>query len=142
MNKSLGITSVLFIIFFFTSAFFAEESIVSTESGLKYMDLEIGTGPIAEVGRIAVIHFIAWLDNNGAKGQEFYNSRNRGGPVAFKLGTGNVMPGWDIGVAGMKVGGKRRLMVPSELAYGADRVGEVILPNSDLIFEIELLEVK
>jgi FKBP-type peptidyl-prolyl cis-trans isomerase len=62
--------------------------------------------------------------------------------VAFKLGTGNVMPGWNIGVAGMKVGGKRRLMVPSELAYGADRVGAVILPNSDLIFEIELLEVK
>ena len=102
----------------------------------------MGTGDVAEVGKIAVIHFSAWLDDYGTKGKEFFDSRDRGKPISFKIGTDKVMKGWNIGVAGMKVGGTRRLMIPSELGYGADGVGDVVPPNADLIFEIELLALK
>ncbi len=143
MKKSLCYLSVLVILFIFATVPFAEQEVILTESGLKYIDLEAGTGPTAKVGKIAVIHFIGWLDDNGEKGEEIFNSRrDRGKPVLFKLGTDNVIKGWNIGVAGMKSGGKRRLMVPSALGYGATGGGDVIPPNADLIFDIELIEVK
>lgn len=143
MKKSLCYLSVLVILFIFATVPFAEQEVILTESGLKYIDLEAGTGPTAKVGKIAVIHFIGWLDDNGEKGEEIFNSRrDRGKPVLFKLGTDNVIKGWNIGVAGMKFGGKRRLMVPSALGYGATGGGDVIPPNADLIFDIELIEVK
>jgi FKBP-type peptidyl-prolyl cis-trans isomerase len=106
------------------------------------VDLEVGTGATAEPEKIAVIHLTGWLDDNGQKGVEFISSQDRGKPVSFKLGTGNVMKGWNEGVAGMKVGGKRRLMIPSMLGYGARGAEGVVPPNADLIFDIELLEVK
>lgn len=106
------------------------------------MDLEAGIGSTAEVGKIVVIHFIGWLDENGEKGKRIFNSRDRGKPVSFKLGTDRVMQGWNIGVAGMKVGGKRRLFVPYELGYGEQGAEDVIPPNTNLIFDIELVGVK
>ena len=112
-----------------------------TNSGLKYKDLEIGTGAEATIGKIAVIHLTGWLDDNGQKGDQFICSRDYGKPVSFKLGTQKVMQGWNIGVAGMRVGGKRRLMVPSELGYGTKGVPNVVPPNADLIFDVELLKV-
>jgi FKBP-type peptidyl-prolyl cis-trans isomerase FkpA len=143
MKKLLCYLSVLVILFIFAKVSFAEQEVILTESGLKYIDLEAGTGPTAKVGKIAVIHFIGWLDDNGEKGEEIFNSRrDREKPVLFKLGTDNVIKGWNIGVAGMKSGGKRRLMVPSALGCGATGGGDVIPPNADLIFDIELIEVK
>ena len=142
INKFMAFVSMFIVIIVFNSVSPADEGIVVTLSGLKYQDLKIGAGATAEVGNIVVIHIIGWLDDNGQKGLEFIDSHNRGKPVSFKLGTEKVMQGWNLGVAGMKVGGKRRLMIPSELGYGAKRAAEVVPSNADLIFEVVLLEVK
>jgi len=142
MNKLMAFVSMFIVMIVFNSLSLAGEGIIATDSGFKYKDLLIGTGAIAEVGKVAVVHLTGWLDDNGQKGKEFISSHDRGKPVSFKLGTEKVMQGWNLGVAGMKVGGKRRLMIPSELGYGAKRAAEVVPPNTDLIFEVELLEVK
>ena len=142
MKKALYCSSVFVIILLFTAVAFTAKEAVITESGLEYVDLEAGGGQTAEIGKIAVIHFTAWLDDNGAKGEMIFDSRHRGNPVTFKLGTNGVIKAWNIGVAGMKVGGRRRLMVDSELAYGAKGSGDVIPPYADLIYDIELMEVK
>lgn len=142
MNKFFAFAIVLIMAVAFTLVSFAGKEIAVTNSGLNYKDLKIGTGSAAKVGKIAVIHFVGWLNDNGKKGKEFFNSYDRGKPVSFKLGTKKVLQGWNAGVAGMKVGGKRRLMIPSELGYGAKGVADVVPPNSDLIFDVELLEVK
>ena len=142
MKTSFCNTSKLVIFFLLTVVPLAAESLTVTQSGLKYMDLETGTGPVAESGKIAVMQFTAWLDDNGTKGKKIFDSRDRGGPVTFKLGTDKVMEGWNIGVAGMRVGGKRRLMVPSHLGYGNKGAEDIIPQNANLIFEIELIEVK
>ena len=142
MNKLMAFASLFIVMIAFNSSSPAGEAILVTDSELKYQDVKIGAGATAEVGDIVVIHIIGWLDDNGQKGKEFIDSHDRGKPVSFKLGTEKVMPGWNLGVAGMKVGGKRRLIIPSELAYGAKNAAEVIPPNADLIFEIELLKVK
>ena len=142
MKKPLSRLSLLIFVFIFTAAFPANAGIIEKESGLKYEDIEIGTGDIVEVGNIAVIHFSGWIDDNGNKGTHYFNSHDQGKPISFKVGTDKVIQGWNIGVAGMQVGGKRRLLVPSKLAYGAEGTGDVIPPNAALIIEIELLEVK
>ena len=142
MNKLFAFAIVLIMAVAFTLVSFAGKEIAVTNSGLNYKDLKIGTDSSAKVGKIAVIHFVGWLSDNGKKGKEFFNSYDRGKPVSFKLGTKKVLQGWNAGVAGMKVGGKRRLMIPSELGYGAKGVDDVVPPNANLIFDVELLEVK
>lgn len=142
MNKFIAFVSMVIVMIVFNSLSLAGEGIVATDSGLEYQDLKIGAGATAEVGNIVVIHIIGWLDDNGQKGVKFIDSNDRGKPVSFKLGTEKVMQGWNLGVAGMKVGGKRRLMIPSEAGYGAKGAAEVVPPNTDLIFDVELLEVK
>jgi len=142
MNKLLARVSVGILLVVFTSACFADKGNVKTKNGLKYIDIEMGTGTLAEVGKIAVIHLTGWLDENGQKGDQFICTRDLGKPVSFKLGTRSVMQGWNMGVAGMRVGGKRTLMVPFELGYGEKGVQNRVPPNADLIFDIELLEVK
>jgi FKBP-type peptidyl-prolyl cis-trans isomerase len=142
MKKFIFVVILFIFMIVFNSWVFAGQGIVATHSGLKYQDLKTGAGVIAEVGDIVVIHIIGWLDDNGQKGKEFIDSHNRGKPVSFKLGTEKVMQGWNLGIAGMKVGGKRRLMIPSELGYGAKKTAEIVPPNAGLICEIELLEVK
>ena len=136
------VVSMFIVMVVFNSVLMADEGIVVTDSGFKYQDLKIGTGAKAKVGNIVVIHIIGWLDDNGQKGMKFIDSNDRGKPISFKLGTEKVMLGWNLGVAGMKVGGKRILMIPSELGYGPKKAAEIVPPNSDLIFEVELLEVK
>jgi len=101
-------------------------------------ELVVGTGAEAKPGQMVSVHYTGWLTS----GKEFDSSRNRGTPFQFKLGAGQVIPGWDKGVAGMKVGGKRKLTIPSDLAYGDQGAGNVIPPKSTLIFEVELLDVK
>ncbi len=106
-------------------------------SGLKYIDIKKGTGAEAKAGANVSVHYTGWLTD----GKKFDSSVDRGEPFQFKLGAGMVIKGWDEGVAGMKVGGKRQLRIPSELAYGARGAGGVIPPNAALVFEVELLGV-
>jgi peptidylprolyl isomerase len=116
--------------------------IITTSSGLQMMDIKIGTGATCRPGQTCVMHYTGWLYKNGVKGQKFDSSVDRGEPFEFILGKHQVISGWDEGVATMKVGGKRTLIIPPELGYGARGAGGVIPPNATLIFDIELLNVK
>ena len=108
---------------------------------LKMNDLTLGTGDTAAAGKKVTVHYTGWLDQGGARGKKFDSSKDRGDPFIFPLGQGHVIKGWDEGVAGMKVGGKRELTIPPEMGYGARGAGGVIPPNATLIFEVELLKV-
>ncbi len=115
-----------------------EGDYVITESGLKYYDLEVGDGPSPQEGQSVSVHYTGWLED----GTKFDSSLDRGQPFSFVLGIGQVIPGWDEGVATMKVGGKRQLVIPPELAYGDRGAGGVIPPNATLIFDVELMDVQ
>jgi peptidylprolyl isomerase len=115
---------------------------VTTPSGLKIIDTKVGTGPSPKPGQICVMHYTGWLHENGQKGKKFDSSLDRGEPFEFPIGQHRVIAGWDEGVATMKVGGKRTLIIPPALGYGARGAGGVIPPNATLIFDVELLEVK
>ncbi len=114
----------------------------TTQSGLKIIDTKVGTGATPKPGQTCVMHYTGWLYENGQKGKKFDSSRDRGQPFPFQIGQGQVIPGWDEGVATMKVGGKRTLIIPPELGYGARGAGGVIPPNATLIFDVELVDVK
>lgn len=124
------------------AAGFAEEKMVTLPSGLKYMDLVVGTGDEAVNGATLDMHYTGWLYENGKRGKKFDSSHDRGRPFSFKLGSGMVIKGWDQGVKGMKVGGKRELIIPPDLGYGSRGAGNVIPPNATLEFEVELLNVR
>jgi FKBP-type peptidyl-prolyl cis-trans isomerase FkpA len=111
---------------------------VTTPSGLQYEDVQEGSGAAAKSGDTVEVHYTGWLTD----GQKFDSSLDRGRPFSFRLGQGQVIKGWDEGVAGMKPGGKRKLTIPSALGYGTRGAGGVIPPNADLVFEVELLKVK
>jgi peptidylprolyl isomerase len=115
---------------------------VTTSSGLQIIDTKVGTGASPRAGQTAVVHYTGWLYVNGAKGAKFDSSVDRGQPFEFPLGQGRVIQGWDEGVASMKIGGKRTLIVPPQLGYGARGAGGVIPPNATLMFDVELLGVK
>ena len=119
----------------------AHAEIKTTTSGLKYEDSAVGSGTEAKQGNTAVVNYTGWLDEGGKKGKQFDSSIGRG-PFSFALGRGMVIAGWDEGVAGMKIGGKRTLYIPSNLGYGARGAGGAIPPNANLIFDVELLEVR
>ena len=120
----------------------ADTTPVTTPSGLKYVDHAVGSGTEATKGKSVNVHYTGWLNQNGEKGSKFDSSVDRVQPFTFSLGVGMVISGWDEGVAGMKVGGKRTLFIPSKLGYGSRGAGAVIPPNADLIFDVELLGVK
>ncbi len=111
---------------------------ISTESGLQYQEIKVGSGPAASAGNTVSVHYTGWLED----GTKFDSSRDRNAPFEFTLGRGSVIKGWDEGVAGMQVGGVRKLFIPPELAYGDRGVGDIILPGATLVFEVELLEIK
>ena len=114
------------------------ENMETTPSGLQYVDLKVGTGASPKQGQTAVVHYTGWL----VDGKKFDSSKDRGQPFTFAVGRGQVIKGWDEGVATMKVGGTRKLVIPPDLAYGARGAGGVIPPNATLTFEVELLEVR
>ncbi|MBI1651222.1 FKBP-type peptidyl-prolyl cis-trans isomerase [Hyphomicrobium sulfonivorans] len=120
----------------------AQGSSMTTPSGLTITDTVVGTGAEAKPGNTCVMHYTGWLYENGEKGKKFDSSVDRGDPFQFPLGQGRVIEGWDEGVQGMKVGGKRTLIIPPNLGYGARGAGGVIPPNATLIFDVELLDVK
>jgi FKBP-type peptidyl-prolyl cis-trans isomerase FkpA len=111
-------------------------------SGLSHEDTQVGTGESPRSGQTCMMHYTGWLWVNGEKGSKFDSSLDRGRPFSFSIGQGQVIKGWDEGVASMKVGGKRTLLIPPQLGYGASGAGGVIPPNATLLFEVELLEVR
>jgi FKBP-type peptidyl-prolyl cis-trans isomerase len=111
---------------------------ITMPSGLKYEELKVGDGAVAETGTTVSVHYTGWLTN----GTKFDSSLDRGQPFSFRLGTGQVIRGWDEGVKGMRVGGKRKLTIPPDLGYGEAGAGGVIPPNATLLFEVELLGVR
>ena len=115
---------------------------MTTASGLQATDSKVGTGASPQTGQICVMHYTGWLYKDGVKGQKFDSSVDRGQPFEFTIGRGQVIKGWDEGVASMKVGGKRTLIIPPELGYGARGAGGGIPPNATLMFDVELLGVK
>jgi peptidylprolyl isomerase len=115
---------------------------MTTSSGLQVVDTKVGAGATPRAGQTAVVHYTGWLSDNGRKGKKFDSSVDRNEPFEFPLGQGRVIKGWDEGVATMKIGGKRTLIVPPQLGYGARGAGGVIPPNATLIFDVELLGVK
>lgn len=115
---------------------------VTTPSGLQYLDTEIGTGATATAGQQVSVHYTGWLFNDGVQGAKFDSSKDRGDPFGFSLGAGMVIKGWDEGVAGMQIGGRRTLIIPAALGYGARGAGGAIPPNATLKFDVELLGVR
>ena len=111
-------------------------------NGLRFHDEIVGTGPQPQAGQTVNVHYTGWLNDNGKPGRKFDSSRDRGAPFSFKLGAGQVIKGWDLGVADMKVGGRRTLVLPPDLAYGARGAGGVIPPGATLIFDVELLGIQ
>ncbi len=120
----------------------ATNQVTEMPNGLKYTDTKTGDGATAAPGNKVSVHYTGWLYNNGTKGAKFDSSVDRGQPFQFTLGAHQVIAGWDEGVAGMKVGGKRTLIIPPELGYGARGAGGVIPPNATLMFDVELLGVQ
>ncbi|MDP9094953.1 MAG: FKBP-type peptidyl-prolyl cis-trans isomerase [Pseudomonadota bacterium] len=114
---------------------------VTMASGLQYHDEVVGTGPQPDAGKTVNVHYTGWLYKDGVKGTKFDSSVDRGKPFSFRLGAGQVIAGWDQGVATMHVGGKRTLILPPELGYGARGAGGVIPPNATLMFDVELLSI-
>lgn len=115
---------------------------MTTSSGLQITDAKVGDGATPKAGQTCVMHYTGWLYKDGVKGQKFDSSVDRGEPFEFPIGRGRVIRGWDEGVVTMKVGGKRTLIIPPELGYGARGAGGVIPPNATLVFDVELLAVK
>ncbi|AWB23849.1 FKBP-type peptidyl-prolyl cis-trans isomerase [Methylobacterium currus] len=118
------------------------DSFVTAPSGLQYKDTVAGTGPQPKTGQTVSVHYTGWLYQDGKKGAKFDSSLDRGQPLNFAVGTGQVIKGWDEGLSTMKVGGKRTLVIPPDLGYGARGAGGVIPPNATLMFDVELLGVR
>ena len=115
---------------------------VTTPSGLRIIDVKPGTGPVPQAGQTVTVNYTGWLFVDGKKGKKFDSSLDRAQPFSFTLGQGQVIKGWDEGVATMHVGGKRTLIIPPDLGYGASGAGGVIPPGATLMFDVELLGVK
>lgn len=141
LSRRILVAAVLLGLSVATAATAQQE--VTRPSGLRYVDTKVGTGETARPGQTASVHYTGWLYIAGEKGRQFDSSRTRGQPFAFPLGAGRVIKGWDEGVVGMKTGGQRTLIIPPQLAYGAQGAGGgAIPPNATLIFDVELIDLK
>jgi peptidylprolyl isomerase len=136
MRRTAIIVALLGILAVSVSA--QDQKVITTASGLKYIDESEGTGSAAKAGDKVSVHYTGRLKD----GKKFDSSRDRGEPFEFPLGAGRVIKGWDEGVAGMKVGGKRKLIIPPDLGYGKRGAGNVIPPDAELHFDVELLAIK
>ena len=143
--SSLAAPVILAVAVTLTSAIFTPgraQPVMTKPDGLQIIDLKVGTGAAPKPGQTVVVHYTGWLYEDGKKGKKFDSSLDRGQPFEFPIGQHQVIAGWDEGVATMKVGGKRTLIIPPGLGYGARGAGGVIPPNATLIFDVELLSVK
>jgi peptidylprolyl isomerase len=127
---------------FASPALAQEPGYTQTASRLQFKDVKVGSGAQPQKGDTTKVHYTGWLYQDGKKGEKFDSSVDRGEPFRFPLGQGRVIKGWDEGVASMKVGGKRTLIIPPDLAYGARGAGGVIPPNATLMFDVELLGIE
>lgn len=142
-RPALALAAALLLSPAFVAPAFAQATERLSPSGLRYIEEAEGSGAAAKAGQIAVVHYTGWLYQGGQKGKKFDSSRDRGQPFEFPLGQGRVIRGWDEGVAGMKPGGRRTLIIPPQLAYGAQGAGGgAIPPNATLLFEVELIGVR
>ncbi len=132
----------LFLCFLVSGHAMTADHFLVTPQGARYQDVKPGAGDTAEPGDVVTMHFVGWLDADGRKGKEIYNSRRERAPVSFVIGTDRVMQGWSEGVIGMKPGGKRLLMLPPALGYGSRGVEGVIPPGASLIFVIDVIAVE
>jgi len=136
-------TAVFLILCFLVSGgAVAADHFLVTPQGARYQELKPGMGEAAEFGDVVTMHFVGWLDADGGKGKEIYNSRREREPVSFVIGTDKLMQGWSDGVIGMKPGGKRLLMLPPALGYGSRGVEGVIPPDAKLIFVIDVIAIE
>lgn len=119
----------------------SDDTLVTMPSGVRYRDAAIGDGPEPAIGQKVQVHYTGWLDDHGKPGRKFDSSRDRGPPFSFTLGAREVISGWDLGVATMRVGGRRTLVLSPEHGYGARGAGGAIPPNATLIFDVELLGI-
>jgi len=143
MVKNILLLATLVLSFGLAGSVWAsDEAFQAGPGGLRFKDLQPGQGPVATVGQVATIHFVGWIDEQGARGKEIYNSRNQGQPVSFVIGTKGVMQGWNEGVIGMRPGGKRMLLVPPSMAWGGRKIEDVIPANAAMMFRIELLKLE
>ena len=138
MKKTVVLMGVILIT---AACAVAQSNVNETDSGLKYIDHQVGDGDEAVVGKTVEVHYTGWLYVDGERGAKFDSSLDRGQPFSFQLGAGQVIRGWDEGVQGMKVGGKRELIIPPDLGYGNRGAGRAIPPKATLDFEVELLRV-
>lgn len=143
MNKRIGLLAGITTLTLLNGCFAVNNKQVTTKSGLKYEILQAAPADAVspQAGKIVTVHYTGWLDNNGAKGTKFDSSVDRGQPFQFIIGVGQVIRGWDEGVLGMKVGEKRRLIIPAELGYGSRGAGALIPGGATLIFDVELIAV-
>ena len=135
------VLTALALSFLFGAAVHAD-SFRSAKGGIRIQDMQTGTGLVAAEGMIATIQFTAWLEEQGVRGKELYNSQNSGETVSFVIGTDKVMPAWNEGVLGMRVGGTRKLLVPPQMAYGQRAIDDVIPADSSMQFIIELVRLE
>ena len=118
-----------------------DDAFETMPSGVRYCDERVGEGASPQQGQTVTVHYTGWLDDGGKPGRKFDSSRDRGSPFKFTLGVQQVISGWDLGVATMRVGGRRMLLLPPEHGYGARGAGGVIPPNATLLFDVELIGV-
>ena len=116
-------------------------NLTTLPSGIQFRDAVVGDGPEPDTGQTVRVHYTGWLDDGGRPGRKFDSSRDRGSPFTFTLGVGEVISGWDLGVATMRIGGRRTLVLPPEHGYGVRGAGGAIPPNATLIFDVELLGI-
>ena len=138
MKKTVLLMSVILIT---AACAVAQSNMNETDSGLKYIDHQVGDGDEAVAGKTVEVHYTGWLYVDGERGAKFDSSVDRGQPFSFQLGASQVIRGWDEGVQGMKVGGKRELIIPPDLGYGSRGAGGAIPPNATLDFEVKLFRV-
>lgn len=141
-----GVVHILALLLFFAGSVTAvsanDPAFRSGPGGLRIKDIQTGQGQPAATGQVATIHFVGWIDEQGTRGRELYNTRAEGEPVSFVIGTDGVMAGWNEGVLGMRPGGKRMLLVPPGMAYGQRGVEGIVPENSSLMFRIELIGLR
>jgi FKBP-type peptidyl-prolyl cis-trans isomerase len=141
LGRMRNLLTLITLCLILTIAAAGQAKMTTTKSGLKYVDQQVGTGDVAMKGNTVSVHYTGWLYVDGKRGAKFDSSLDRNMPFQFRLGAREVIPGWDEGVEGMKIGGKRELIIPPDLGYGAKGFPGAIPPNSTLNFEVELLKV-
>jgi len=142
MKNILTLVAIALSIGLVTGAWAADEAFRAGPGGMQIKDLQSGQGQAAVSGQVATIHFVGWIDEQGTKGREIYNSRDQGQAVSFVIGTDGVMKGWNEGVIGMKTGGQRMLLLPSSMAWGERKIEGVVPVHSAMMFQIELINLE